>query len=229
MVKGSARMALEETESTELGTGSVLTLMNIVDTYIKQPDRLIEGNFLLSVESTLMAKGRGTVVTGKVDKGKIRIEDELEVVGHDVKKTICLGLEMFRRSLDYAEVGDNIGILIRGIKKDEISRGFVVATPGTVKPSNNFLAKIYVLTKKEGGRHTGFASNYKPQFFFRTLNITGAITLIDTSFIMPGDSAVINVMLVNRAPLELGLKFVMREGNLTIGAGVVTELFKTKE
>lgn len=229
VVKGSARMALEETESTELGTGSVLTLMNIVDTYIKQPDRLIEGNFLLSVESTLMAKGRGTVVTGKVDKGKIRIEDELEVVGHDVKKTICLGLEMFRRSLDYAEVGDNIGILIRGIKKDEISRGFVVATPGTVKPSNNFLAKIYVLTKKEGGRHTGFASNYKPQFFFRTLNITGAITLIDTSFIMPGDSAVINVMLVNRAPLELGLKFVMREGNLTIGAGVVTELFKTKE
>lgn len=229
VVKGSARLALEEVDPTELGTGSVLSLMDTVDTYIKQPDRLVDGNFLLSVESTLMAKGRGTVVTGKVDKGKIKIEDELEVVGHDIKKTMCLGLEMFRRSLDYAEVGDNVGILIRGIKKDDISRGFVVVTPGTVKPSNNFLAKIYVLTKKEGGRHTGFASNYKPQFFFRTLNMTGAITLMDITFIMPGDSAMINVILVNKAPLELGLKFVMREGNLTIGAGVVTELLKAKE
>lgn len=225
VIKGSARQALEEVEPSELGTKSVLTLMNTVDTYVKQPERLVDGPFLLSVESTLIAKGRGTVVTGKVDKGKVKIEDELEVIGHDVKKTVCLGLEMFRRSLDFAEVGDNIGLLIRGIKKDDITRGFVVSSPGIIKPYLGFVAKVYILTKKEGGRHKGFASNYKPQFFFRTMNVTGTITLpSNTSFVMPGDSLNINVELVHKVPLEMGLKFVMREGNLTIGAGVITEL-----
>jgi len=225
VLKGSARTALEEVEPTELGTVSVMDLMNTVDSYIQQPERLLDAPFLLSIESTLVAKGRGTVVTGKVEQGKVSINDELEVVGSDVKTTTCLGLEMFRKSLDYAEVGDNVGILIRGIKKDDISRGFILCTPGTIKPFNSFNAKVYILTKKEGGRHKGFSSNYKPQFFFRTMNVTGTITLLDnTSFAMPGDSLNINVVLVNKVPLSGGLRFVMREGNLTIGAGVITNL-----
>jgi len=224
VIKGSARDALEEMIPTELGAYSVKELMETVDQYIKQPERAINAPFLLSVEGTLVAKGRGTVVTGKVDQGQVRINDELEVVGSDVKSTVCLGLEMFRKSLDYAEVGDNVGILIKGIKKDDISRGFVVAAPGLIKAFNQFEAKAYILTKKEGGRHTGFGSNYKPQFFFRTLNITGAINLVDLDFAMPGDSIVMHVLLVNKAPIVEGLKFVMREGNLTIGAGVITKL-----
>jgi elongation factor Tu len=166
VLKGSARTALEESEPTELGTGSVKELMQTVDTYIKQPERLLDAPFLLSIESTLVAKGRGTVVTGKVDQGRVIINDELEVIGSDIKSTTCLGLEMFRKSLEYAEVGDNVGILIRGIRKDEVSRGYILATPSTIKPYLSFDAKVYILTKKEGGRHTGFASNYKPQFFF---------------------------------------------------------------
>jgi len=225
VIKGSARQALEETVATDLGSGSVHELMRNVDEYIQQPERKIQAPFLLSIESTLVAKGRGTVVTGKVDQGKLSINDELEVIGSDIKKTTCLGLEMFRKSLDYAEVGDNIGVLIRGIRKDEVSRGHILATPNTVKAYALFEAKIYVLTKKEGGRHTGFASNYKPQFFFRTLNITGSITLPEKqAFVMPGDSVIIKVLLVSKAPLSLGLRFVMREGNLTIGAGVITLL-----
>lgn len=219
VLKGSARTALEETEPTELGTESVKELMNTVDTYVKQPERLLDAPFLLSIESTLVAKGRGTVVTGKVDQGRVNINDELEVVGHDSKMTTCLGLEMFRKSLDFAEVGDNIGVLIRGIRKDEVSRGFVLATPGTIKAYSNFEAKVYILTKKEGGRHTGFVTNYKPQFFFRTMNVTGTIILPENhAFVMPGDSLTINVVLVNKVPISVGLRFVMREGNLTIGA-----------
>jgi len=226
VIKGSARTALEELEPSELGTGSVKILMDTVDTYIKQPERAIDAPFLLSIESTLVAKGRGTVVTGKVDQGKVNINDELEVVGSDSKPTICLGLEMFRKSLDYAEVGDNVGVLIRGIRKDEISRGFVLSSPGLIKPHNGFSAKVYILTKKEGGRHKGFASNYKPQFFFRTMNVTGTIHLPDNhAFVMPGDSLTFKVSLANKAPISNGLRFVMREGNLTIGAGVITEMF----
>eukprot|EP01127_Copromyxa_protea_P006681 TRINITY_DN16682_c0_g1_i1.p1 TRINITY_DN16682_c0_g1~~TRINITY_DN16682_c0_g1_i1.p1 ORF type:complete len:398 (+),score=29.71 TRINITY_DN16682_c0_g1_i1:131-1324(+) len=225
VLKGSARTALEESEPTDLGTNSVKELMDTVDTYVKQPERSLDAAFLLSIESTLVAKGRGTVVTGKVEQGKVNINDELEVVGTDIKSTTCLGLEMFRKSLDYAEVGDNVGILIRGIKKDDVSRGFILSTPGSIKPYNSFNAKVYILTKKEGGRHKGFSSNYKPQFFFRTLNVTGTITLLDnTSFAMPGDSLNINVVLVNKVPLSAGLRFVMREGNLTIGAGVIQTL-----
>jgi elongation factor Tu len=225
VLKGSARTALEETEPSELGTISVKELMHTVDNYIKQPERSLDAPFLLSVESTLIAKGRGTVVTGKIEQGKVSINDELEVVGFDIKPTTCLGLEMFRKSLDNAEVGDNVGVLIRGIKKDEVSRGCILCTPGAIKPFNAFDAKIYILTKKEGGRHKGFSSNYKPQFFFRTMNVTGTIVLLDnTSFAMPGDSLNINVVLVNKVPLSAGLRFVMREGNLTIGAGVITTL-----
>jgi len=225
VIKGSARMALEESTVSELGTKSIYELMSTVDTYIKQPERLLDAPFLLSIENTLVAKGRGTVVTGKVDQGKVTINDELEVIGNENKATMCLGLEMFRKSLDYAEVGDNVGILIRGIRKDEVSRGYVLAAPGTIKAYSNFEAKVYILTKKEGGRHKGFASNYKPQFFFRTMNITGTIQLPEShSFAMPGDSLIITVTLVQKAPISVGLRFVMREGNLTIGAGVITSV-----
>lgn len=228
VVSGSARMALEEEEPTKLGTESVCKLMDTVDSYVQQPIRLIDAPLILAIEGVLVAKGRGTVITGKVEQGKININDELEVIGTNVKNTQCLGLEMFRRSLDYAEVGENVGVLIRGIKKDDISRGFVLATPGTVKPYMKFGAKIYVLTKKEGGRHKGFAANYKPQFFFRTANITGAINFTldinNIEFIMPGDTADITVTLVNKIPLTNGLKFVMREGNITVGAGVINKL-----
>lgn len=222
---GSARLALEETEYTDLGMKSVQILMNTVDSYIKQPERNLSGDFLLSVEGSLVARGRGTVVTGKVEQGVININDELELLSSVSKLTTCLGLEMFRKSLDRAEVGDNVGVLIRGIKKEEVTRGNILAKPGSMKIYNSFSCKVYILSKKEGGRHKGFGNNYKPQFFFRTMNVTGALILPETStFVLPGDNLNLTVNLVNSVPLNLGLKFVMREGNLTIGAGVITKL-----
>jgi elongation factor Tu len=225
VVKGSARKALEEEEGSVLGRDSVVELMNTVDSYIKQPSRLVDGPFLLSIESTLSAKGRGTVVTGQVEQGRLNINDDLEIIGTDIKSTLCLGLEMFRKTLDFAEVGDNIGVLIKGIKKNEVSRGDILASPNFIKPYSNFVAKAYILTKKEGGRKTGFAANYRPQFFFRTMNVTGKIEFEDNiDFIMPGDAVNLCVSLVNKVPLSMGLRFVMREGNLTIGAGVISKL-----
>lgn len=222
---GSARLALEEAEPSELGMKSVQALMNTVDTYIKQPERNLEADFLLSVEGSLVARGRGTVVTGKVEQGVINVNDELELLSSISKLTTCLGLEMFRRSLDRAEVGDNVGVLIRGIKKEEVARGNVLAKPGSMKIYNRFTCKVYILSKKEGGRHKGFSNNYKPQFFFRTMNVTGALELPENiTFVMPGDHLTLTVNLVSSVPLNLGLKFVMREGNLTIGAGVITSL-----
>lgn len=222
---GSARLALEEETPTALGTESVKELMKIVDTYIKQPERNINGPFLLSIEGSLVARGRGTVITGKIEQGMIQINDELEILSSIVRQTMCLGLEMFRKSLDKAEVGDNVGILIRGIKKDEVTRGNILAKPGFMKIYNKFEGKVYILTKKEGGRHKGFANNYKPQFFFRTMNVTGSIILPENiTFVLPGDNLNLNVNLLNNVPLNLGLKFIMREGNLTIGAGVITKL-----
>jgi len=222
---GSARLALEEDVPSDLGTGSVKELMNTVDNYIKQPERNIDGPFLLSIEGSLVARGRGTVITGKIEQGSIQINDELEVLSSIIRQTTCLGLEMFRRSLDKAEVGDNVGILIRGIKKDEVARGNILAKPGSMKIYNKFEGKVYILTKKEGGRHKGFANNYKPQFFFRTMNVTGSIILPDNiTFVLPGDNLNLTVNLLSGVPLNMGLKFIMREGNLTIGAGVITKL-----
>lgn len=222
---GSARLALEEDIPSDLGTGSVKELMNTVDNYIKQPERNIDGPFLLSIEGSLVARGRGTVITGKIEQGSIQINDELEVLSSIIRQTTCLGLEMFRRSLDKAEVGDNVGILIRGIKKDEVARGNILAKPGSMKIYNKFEGKVYILTKKEGGRHKGFANNYKPQFFFRTMNVTGSIILPDNiTFVLPGDNLNLTVNLLSGVPLNMGLKFIMREGNLTIGAGVITKL-----
>ena len=225
-VKGSARRALEEEYHSDVGTGSVKVLMNYVDNYIKQPERKKDVPFLMAIEGIFMATGRGTVLTGKIESGILNIGDPLELVGgRNIIFTSCMGLEMFRKSLDYAEVGDNVGVLVKAVKREDARRGFILAAPDTIKSYYSFFAKIYVLTKKEGGRHKPFISNYKPQFFFRTANITGNIVLPENiSVVMPGDSLVVNVNLVEKAPLNIGLRFVMREGNLTVGAGIITEL-----
>ena len=228
VVKGSARLALNEDISnpSELGLLSVKKLMDTVDSYILQPERLINVPFLLAVEQSYKVKGRGTVVTGKVEQGLIKLDDPLELVGRVIKSTICLGLEMFRKSMDVAEVGDNIGVLIKGISQDEARRGFVLAAPGFIKPFKNFEAKIYVLSAAEGGRKNPFVTNFKPQFFFRTANITGTIILPEgVSVVMPGDSLTLRVELIDPIPLSLGLKFVIRESHSTIGGGVITALF----
>jgi elongation factor Tu len=228
VVKGSARLALLETEASTYGIDSVKILMETVDSYIKQPMRLKDAPFLMAVEGIFVVTGRGTVLTGKIETGTLKISDALELVGGRLTlSTLCMGLEMFKKSLEFAEVGDNIGVLIRGVKKDEAKRGYVLASPGTVKAFVIFEAKVYILTKKEGGRHKAFAANYKPQFFFRTANVTGTIILLnDVSVVMPGDSLVLRVELVDKIALTPGLRFVMREGNLTIGAGVITALVK---
>jgi elongation factor Tu len=222
--KGSARLALLEETASEIGTESVKALMRTVDDYIKEPVRLKDAPFLMSVESIFVATGRGTVLTGKVETGTIKITDPLELVGgRNTLTTTCMGLEMFRKALDVAEVGDNIGVLVRGIKKDEARRGYVLSSVNLIKAYITFEAKIYILTKKEGGRHKSFVTNYKPQFFFRTANVTGMIILPENiSVVTPGDSLTVRVNLVEKTPLNIGLKFVMREGNLTIGAGVIT-------
>jgi elongation factor Tu len=233
VIKGSARKALEETVSSELGTNSIKQLMDHVDNYIPQPDKKLSGlPFLLPVEHIHAVKGRGTVVTGKVEQGMVKVEDTLELVGPDVKTTICLGLEMFRKSLDFAQFGDSVGVLLKGIKKrenkkeaEDVKRGYILCQPGLIKPYSVFSAKVYILSHKEGGRKSSFVSNYKPQFFFRTTSVTGSITLPeDHPVAMPGEHITFNVNLFEKSPLSVGLRFVMREGNLTVGAGVITEL-----
>src|SRR6202000_2012022 len=224
-IKGSARRALEEQDPSEVGTGSVKTLMNFVDTYIKQPERKKNAPFLMAIEGIFMATGRGTVLTGKVETGIVKIGDLLEVIGgRDNISTQCLGLEMFRKSLDIAEAGENVGILVKAVKRDEVKRGFVLSSLNTIKADDTFKGKIYVLTKKEGGRHKPFITNYTPQFFLRTANVTGSIILPDEiSAVMPGDSLVITIKLVDKIAVQIGDRFVMREGNITIGAGVILE------
>lgn len=227
VIKGSARRALNETAetATEIGRNAIAKLVDAIDNYIQQPKRLVDVPFLLSVEQAYMVKGRGTVVTGKVEQGTVKIEDPLELVGKDVKPTFCMGLEMFHKSMDFAEFGDNVGILLKGVKKDEAKRGFVLAAPNFIKPFKTFLAKVYILSAEEGGRKKPFVSNFKPQFFFRTANVTGTIILLgETSVVMPGDSLTFRVELLDFLPLNIGLRFVMRESHSTIGAGVVTEL-----
>jgi elongation factor Tu len=232
VIKGSARMALEEDlkAPSELGMGSVKNLMDTVDTYIKQPERNFNAPFLLSIEQSYVITGRGTVVTGKIEQGSVKITDNLEIIGNNKRKeiisTVCLGLEMFRKSMDSAEVGDNVGVLIKGIKKDEVKRGFILAAPGFIKPFKKFSAKVYVLSAEEGGRKKPFVNNFKPQFFFRTANVTGTIVLPpDINMVMPGDNLTLIVDLIEYCPLNVGLRFVFRESHSTIGAGVITSLF----
>jgi elongation factor Tu len=228
IVKGSALYALEERGDAKLGKGSVLELMAAVDAYIPQPERAMDRPFLMPIEDVFSISGRGTVVTGRVERGIINVGDEIEILGiKDTHKTVCTGVEMFRKLLDRGEPGDNVGVLLRGIKREEVERGQVLCKPGSITPHTRFNAETYVLTKEEGGRHTPFFSNYRPQFFFRTTDVTGTIELPEgTEMVMPGDNVTMKVNLIAPIAMEEGLRFAIREGGRTVGAGVVASIIE---
>ena len=223
IIRGSALKALE---GDAAWTGKIEELMDAVDTWIPTPERDNDKPFLMSIEDVFTITGRGTVVTGRVERGQLKLNDEVEIVGiKDTKKTVVTGIEMFRKQLDYAEAGDNAGVLLRGIAREEVERGQVLAKPGTVTPHRKFKATVYVLSKEEGGRHTPFFNNYRPQFYFRTTDVTGVINLpAGTEMVMPGDNVDIDVELIHSIALEQGTKFSIREGGRTVGAGNVTEI-----
>ena len=225
VVIGSALRALEGDDS-EYGEPSVLALLEAVDEYIPEPERDIDRDFLLAVEDVFTIQGRGTVATGRVESGKIGLNEEIEVVGiRPTRKTVVTGVEMFNKSMDSAQAGDNIGALLRGVKRDDIERGQVLAKPNSITPHTRFKAEVYVLSKEEGGRHTPFFSNYRPQFYFRTTDVTGEIRLEEgVEMVMPGDNTVMNVELISPIAMDEGLNFAIREGGRTVGAGVVTEI-----
>jgi elongation factor Tu len=225
IVKGSALKALEGQDS-ELGVQAIYRLAEALDSYIPTPERAIDGAFLMPVEDVFSISGRGTVVTGRVERGIVKVGDEIEIVGiRPTVKTICTGVEMFRKLLDQGQAGDNVGILLRGTKREEVERGQVLCKPGSIKPHTKFTAEIYVLSKDEGGRHTPFFSNYRPQFYFRTTDVTGAITLPEgTEMVMPGDNVSVAVALIAPIAMEEGLRFAVREGGRTVGAGVVAKI-----
>jgi len=225
VVIGSALRALEGDDS-EYGEPSVLALLEAVDEYIPEPERDIDRDFLLAVEDVFTIQGRGTVATGRVESGKISLNEEIEIVGiRPTRKTVVTGVEMFNKSMDSAQAGDNIGALLRGVKRDDIERGQVLAKPNSITPHTRFKAEVYVLSKEEGGRHTPFFSNYRPQFYFRTTDVTGEIRLEEgVEMVMPGDNTVMNVELISPIAMDEGLNFAIREGGRTVGAGVVTEI-----
>ena len=225
VITGSALQALEGEEG-EQGEGAIMELMAAVDEYVPEPERAIDRSFLLAVEDVFTIQGRGTVATGRVEAGEIKINDEVEVVGvRPTHKTVVTGVEMFNKSMDSAQAGDNIGALLRGVKRDDIERGQVLAKPGTITPHTRFKAEVYVLSKEEGGRHTPFFGNYRPQFYFRTTDVTGEIQLEEgVEMVMPGDNTVMNVELISPIAMDEGLNFAIREGGRTVGAGVVTEI-----
>jgi len=225
VVTGSALRALEGQEG-EQGEGSIIALMEAVDEYVPEPQRDIDKSFLLAVEDVFTIQGRGTVATGRVESGQLKLNSEIEVVGiRPTRKTVVTGIEMFNKSMDHAEAGDNVGALLRGVRRDDIERGQVLAKPGTITPHTKFKAEVYVLSKEEGGRHTPFFSNYRPQFYFRTTDVTGEIRLEEgVEMVMPGDNTVMNVELINPIAMDEGLNFAIREGGRTVGAGVVTEI-----
>jgi len=208
--------------------GAIKELMDAVDKFIPDPVRETDKPFLMSVEDVMTITGRGTVATGRVERGEVRLSEEVEIVGiHETRKTVITGLEMFRKQLDVAQAGDNIGALLRGINRDEIQRGQVLAKPGSVNPHTNFKAQVYILTKEEGGRHTPFVSNYRPQFYFRTTDVTGVITLPEgTDMVMPGDNVEMTVELIAPIAIENNTKFSIREGGRTVGSGNVTAIIK---
>jgi elongation factor Tu len=228
VIKGSALCALEG-KNPEIGKESVLALMKAVDDYIPQPDRPIDQPFLMPIEDVFSISGRGTVVTGRVERGVVKVGEELEIVGiRPTVKTTCTGVEMFRKLLDQGQAGDNIGALLRGIDRDGVERGQVLAKPGTVKPHKKFKAEAYILTKEEGGRHTPFFTNYRPQFYFRTTDVTGVATLPEgTEMVMPGDNVAMEVQLIVPIAMEEKLRFAIREGGRTVGAGVVASLIES--
>ncbi len=225
IVKGSALAALEAPDDvSDAAYAPILELMDAVDSYIPTPERKADLDFLMPVEDVMTITGRGTVATGRVERGQIKLNEEVEIVGlsDESRKTVVTGIEMFRKLLDYAEAGDNIGALLRGIARDEIKRGQVLAKPGSIKPHTKFKGQVYVLKKEEGGRHKPFFSNYRPQFYFRTTDVTGVITLEDgVEMCMPGDNVVMNVELITPIAIEEGLRFAIREGGRTVGSGVV--------
>jgi elongation factor Tu len=220
--------ALKALEGDEAWTPKILELMEAVDTYIPEPERPVDKPFLMPIEDVFTITGRGTVVTGKVEQGIVHVGDEVEIVGiRPTTKTVCTGVEMFRKLLDEGRAGDNIGALLRGTKKEEVERGQVLCKPGSITPHTSFEAQVYVLTKEEGGRHTPFFNNYRPQFFFRTTDITGQIRLAEgTEMVMPGDNTVMTVELINPIAMDEGLRFAIREGGRTVGAGSVTKILK---
>jgi elongation factor Tu len=225
IVKGSALAALEGRDAT-IGEDSIIELMTAVDTYIPQPARAKDQPFMMAVEDVFSISGRGTVVTGRIDRGVIKVGEEVEIVGlRDTQKTVCTGVEMFRKLLDQGEAGDNVGVLLRGTKREDVERGQVLCKPGSITPHTKFTAEAYILTKEEGGRHTPFFSNYRPQFYFRTTDVTGVISLKEgVEMIMPGDNAELNVELITPIAMEERLRFAIREGGRTVGSGVVTKI-----
>lgn len=227
IIRGSALKALEG-DKGELGYEAIKKLMEAVDSYIPNPVRVLDKPFLLPIEDVFSISGRGTVVTGRVDRGVINVNDEIEIVGlMPTQKTVCTGVEMFRKLLDKGMAGDNIGVLLRGTKREEVERGQVLCKPGSITPHTQFEAEVYVLTKEEGGRHTPFFKNYRPQFYFRTTDVTGTVTLKEgTEMVMPGDNTRITIELIAPIAMEEGGKFAIREGGKTIGAGVVSKIIK---
>ena len=225
IIKGSALAALEDSNK-EIGHDAILELMKAVDEYIPQPDRPKDGAFLMPIEDVFSISGRGTVVTGRIERGVVKVGEEIEIVGiKDTQKTTCTGVEMFRKLLDEGEAGDNVGVLLRGTKRDEVERGQVLAKPGSITPHTKFKCECYILTKDEGGRHTPFFSNYRPQFYFRTTDVTGTIELPDgTEMVMPGDNIAMTVNLIAPIAMDDGLRFAIREGGRTVGAGVVSSI-----
>ena len=227
IIAGSALAAMEGRDP-EIGENKIKELMAAVDEYIPQPERAVDQPFLMPIEDVFSISGRGTVVTGRVERGVVNVGDELEIVGiRDTKKTTCTGVEMFRKLLDRGEAGDNIGALLRGIDREGVERGQVLCKPGSVKPHTKFEAEVYILTKEEGGRHTPFFANYRPQFYFRTTDVTGEVILPEgTEMVMPGDNVTINVKLIAPIAMDEGLRFAIREGGRTVGSGVVAKITK---
>ena len=227
IVIGSALKALEG-DTSEIGAPSVEKLVAEMDKYIPMPERLIDGPFLMSIEDVFSISGRGTVVTGRIDRGIIKVGDEIEIVGiRPTQKTICTGVEMFRKLLDEGRAGDNVGVLLRGTKREEVERGQVLAKPGSITPHTKFECEVYILTKEEGGRHTPFFKGYRPQFYFRTTDVTGAVELpANTEMVMPGDNIQMKVELISPIAMEEGLRFAIREGGRTVGAGVVAKIIQ---
>jgi elongation factor Tu len=227
IIRGSAVAALNGT-SDKLGRDAILALMAAVDSYIPQPERPLDKPFLMPIEDVFSISGRGTVVTGRVESGIVKVGEEIEIVGiHDTRKTVCTGVEMFRKLLDQGQAGDNIGALLRGVGREDVERGQVLCKPGSIKPHTDFVAEVYVLSKDEGGRHTPFFANYRPQFYFRTTDVTGTVELpAGTEMVMPGDNVQLTVKLIAPIAMDQGLRFAIREGGRTVGAGVVASIIK---
>jgi elongation factor Tu len=233
IIKGSAKLALEG-DKGELGEVAIMNLADALDTYIPTPERAVDGTFLMPVEDVFSISGRGTVVTGRIERGIIKVGEEIEIVGiamdgdkPKIDKTTCTGVEMFRKLLDQGQAGDNVGILLRGTKREDVQRGQVLAKPGSIKPHTEFTGEVYILSKDEGGRHTPFFNNYRPQFYFRTTDVTGSIALPEgKEMVMPGDNVSITVKLIAPIAMEEGLRFAIREGGRTVGAGVVAKILK---